>query len=781
MMNKISNKGSIKVSWSDRPENYTKEAKNRIKEHFSKKYDINKHSVNVVFTPSRVTDTGEVIEITSATIENILDNNYQRELMKEWLKREDKLVEFDRLVDLDNKVNSELNIEYKSNSEKRWKVKWLEFNNFLSYGEGNHIDYTKLNGLTIVNSNPGNFAGKTTVTIDVVMFWLYGKTTKTTTNEEIFNRYSNKNELLVRGLMELGGIETVIERRMKRTPKKAGGWTVSNVVNYYDILPDGTEEIQNEENSTKTTLLIKETIGSDKDFEMLVLATEKNLEDLIGLTTTESGKVLTRLIGLEILETKEAVARKMYNEFDKKKKSNSYNLVVLETEIQAHKDKNITNDSSSTEAIVELNNTTADILNLENEKDTYLEKKVVIDTSIATLNPLNIEGDITSITNQGLILKTKIGDVEKSIKELNKIVFDEDLHHSLTKKLNEVSIIFETKRNSLKVIETNIKDLETGSICKTCNRKLDDVDNTEHIEKHKQDAVNIEKEINKLSDEKWSITKDLGDLQEIKKQVDIKNRLELDRDRLQVDIDSLRNKLLSKKTDLKNYRANEDAIKNNLDLDIQITNLKTKLVVLSHTKDGLTQRIERLRIDTQTNYESIENKLKLIDQIKKEGQIDKLFKLYIEIFGKKGLSKIVLRSVLPIINAEVDRLLDGICKFEVEIAIDDKNDVQFLLNEDGVTGQLKSGSGFERTAASLALRSVLGKVSMLPMPNFITFDEILGKVADENYDAIKLLFDRIGEMYDVVFLITHNNTLKEWSSSSITITKENHISKLVIK
>jgi hypothetical protein len=52
---------------------------------------------------------------------------------------------------------------------------------------------------------------------------------------------------------------------------------------------------------------------------MLVLATEKNLEDLIGLTTTESGKVLTRLIGLEILELKETAARAMYNEFSKKK------------------------------------------------------------------------------------------------------------------------------------------------------------------------------------------------------------------------------------------------------------------------------------------------------------------------------------------------------------------------------------------------------------------------------------------------------------------------------
>jgi hypothetical protein len=59
---------------------------------------------------------------------------------------------------------------------------------------------------------------------------------------------------------------------------------------------------------------------------MLVLATEKNLEDLIGLTTTESGKVLTRLIGLEILELKETAARAMYNEFSKEEKSNSYDV-----------------------------------------------------------------------------------------------------------------------------------------------------------------------------------------------------------------------------------------------------------------------------------------------------------------------------------------------------------------------------------------------------------------------------------------------------------------------
>jgi hypothetical protein len=66
---------------------------------------------------------------------------------------------------------------------------------------------------------------------------------------------------------------------------------------------------------------------------MLVLATEKNLEDLIGLTTTESGKVLTRLIGLEILELKETAARAMYNEF-LEEKSNSYDVITLGDEIE---------------------------------------------------------------------------------------------------------------------------------------------------------------------------------------------------------------------------------------------------------------------------------------------------------------------------------------------------------------------------------------------------------------------------------------------------------------
>jgi DNA repair exonuclease SbcCD ATPase subunit len=138
--------------------------------------------------------------------------------------------------------------------------------------------------------------------------------------------------------------------------------------------------------------------------------------------------------------------------------------------------------------------------------------------------------------------------------------------------------------------------------------------------------------------------------------------------------------------------------------------------------------------------------------------------------------------VLPIINSEVQRLLDEVVDFDVEIFINDKNDVQFLLVKDGVSKLLKSGSGLEKTASSLALRAVLGKLSTLPMPNFITFDEVLGKVAPENLEKLKVLFDKIKDMYEIVFFITHNDLVKDWGDNVVTVVKgANNISKISMK
>ena len=157
---RISPYAKIKVYWSDRPENYSKEVKNRIRNHFAKKYGVNKNNIDVQYQPVKFSDNGDVIEITGANIENIMDISYQRELMKEWIKRENKVIDFDRILKLDDKINAELNLNNEEIHHTSWAIKWITINNFLSFGEKNYVPFSRLKGLTVVNSVPANQGGK---------------------------------------------------------------------------------------------------------------------------------------------------------------------------------------------------------------------------------------------------------------------------------------------------------------------------------------------------------------------------------------------------------------------------------------------------------------------------------------------------------------------------------------------------------------------------------------------------------------------------------------------
>lgn len=778
----ISPDSKIKVHWDDLPHNYTKEAKIKIRNYFASKYGVSKNNITVVYRPVRLNDKGEYVEITGAGIENIMDIQYQRSLMKQYLASENKTVDFDRIINLDTKVNGELNLDVSLVIHRHWALKWVMVDNFLSFGENNYMPLSKLRGLTVVNSIPANQGGKTTLTIDAIKYLLHGTTTKTDTNEQIFNSFSDKNELTVRGMIEIESEEIIIERKMKRVAKKDTTWNVTNKVNYYRILPDGEEEALNEEDAKETTKKIKENVGTEKDFEMLVLATEKNLEDLIGLTTTESGKILTRLIGLEILELKEGVARTMHNDFLKNKKSKGFDVITLSTEIEEHKENIIKNEELQTKLVKDLEDAKAEINTAVNAKEALINSKEKIDVTISSMNPSKLEAEIKEIGAEGKEKNDEVTNKKQQILAMGVIKFDEDRHHSLTKTLNVKNTEKALKEADIKRLRQVVENLIAGGICQSCNRKLDNVDNTAHIEAHKKEVLSITKELLKVETDIKDLGSEIDKLNEIKKVSDAKHSLEINVERLEVNVGKLRNEYQQKMNDLKKYKLNLEAIELNKTIDMQIEKIKTDINVSEYNKEQAIINSNKVQAILSGLRTEIENKTKLIDTIKKEEEIDKIFKIYIDLVGKKGISKIVLRSVLPIINAEVQRLLEDIVDFEIEIFIDDKNNVKFLINKDGVTKLLKSGSGLEKTAASLALRCVLGKVSMLPMPNFITFDEVLGKVAPENLEKLKSLFDKIKDMYEIVFFITHNDVVKDWGDNVVTVTKsKNNISSVSIK
>ena len=104
----------------------------------------------------------------------------------------------------------------------------------------------------------------------------------------------------------------------------------------------------------------------------------------------------------------------------------------------------------------------------------------------------------------------------------------------------------------------------------------------------------------------------------------------------------------------------------------------------------------------------------------------------------------------------------------------------FYLVKDGVKSDLTSGSGLERTLASLALRSVLADLSTVPRMTSALIDEVTGRVAQENLEYVHRLLEKIVKNYDHVFIISHLEEVKNWADSNIVIKKENNISKVAL-
>jgi DNA repair exonuclease SbcCD ATPase subunit len=232
---------------------------------------------------------------------------------------------------------------------------------------------------------------------------------------------------------------------------------------------------------------------------------------------------------------------------------------------------------------------------------------------------------------------------------------------------------------------------------------------------------------------------------------------------------------------LKDYVRNIDFIEENRKLESKILGYNQLLETLNVTRDTLRTEIQDLKNDITLKETNISDNQKIIEQILKEEEVLKIFEVYNRMIGKNGISKLVLSSVIPIINYELTRLLDEVCDFEVQLEINNKNEVEFVLIKNNIIKKLKSGSGLETTLASLALRCVLGRVSTLPKPNVIVFDEVLGKVANINLDYVKIFFDKIKKMYETILLISHNPIIQDWGDKIITVEKNNDISSLQIK
>tara|TARA_R110000824_G_scaffold12540_1_gene55108 strand:+ start:246 stop:2573 length:2328 start_codon:yes stop_codon:yes gene_type:complete len=764
----------IKVTWEDIPENFTQERIKRVRSYFQNKYN----SKNVtVLTKGVDRKSGNELDIDLE--QNVMDPVYQRNLMSQFVMANDMGVDIDLLKRLDDKVNAKIADEVEVDTKyKRVYIKNIKFSNFLSFGDDNFLNVEKLGGITVIDSNPPNFGGKSVLAVDLILFLFFNTTTKTTKAMDIFNRFRKSNEVFVQGEVEIDGNDYIIVRKIKRRKTKKGDWSVSTSLEFLERKKDGTLQNFTGEQRRETEKFIKESIGTMNDFLLTVLSTAGNLESLIDSKPTERGNVLSRFIGLEILKDKEIKCKEMYSEWSKKLISNVYNIEDLKQEIKKENEESINLINTNKVNNKSLEKIETEIITNNKIRDELISKKNNdIDLETQKVNPRLLEENIKEELNNLETLHTKLEVYGEN--EQPDSVDLEDLKSKKTE-LNNLILSKTTNNADLRNVNKTIKELEESEICPLCKRNLEDVDHTQEISKLKENSKNLNNILNNENKLITTLEKEIGNLEakklvfdEYEKEILKKERLVLEIGKKELDTNRLTDKL-------KKWKSNKSKLEENTELEKKILTQDSALDILKTNKDSLIREIEG-NTNRISGCEVLisENKIK-IDKIKKENDVNKVFRSYLTVFGKNGIIKTIVKSVVPKLNNELMRLLSDVTDFMVEIKVNDKNEVEFWMvdNDTGVEKLLSTGSGFEKTLASLAIRTVLTKVSCLPRPNITVFDEVLGKVSNENLDQVGIFFRRVKDYFENIFLITHNPLVKEWGDNIVTIDKENNISKL---
>jgi DNA repair exonuclease SbcCD ATPase subunit len=294
------------------------------------------------------------------------------------------------LVDrLDNKVNSQID---KLNENKvkynKWFIKKIEFSNFLSFGNSNVIDFTGLDGITVIESTPKNFGGKSTSSVDLLMFLFFNSTTKTKVNLEIFNKFSDENEVLVKGYITIDNEDFIIERKLIRKQNKSGEFNVTSKLEFFKIKVDGTIDNLSGEQRRETETFITSAIGTEEDFLSTILTTGNNLEQLIESKPTARGQILTKFLGLENLKVKEDIAKEIYNDWGKKLISNTFNIVQLRSDNETYNESIENSKDQIVKLEKDLEGFQTELKRLENRRDEVLIlRNNDIDRDLINTNP----------------------------------------------------------------------------------------------------------------------------------------------------------------------------------------------------------------------------------------------------------------------------------------------------------------------------------------------------------------------------------------------------------
>jgi hypothetical protein len=759
---------------------------NSLRQEVANKYNIPLKNVEINFVPINVDENGDKVALTNDIIKNIQDPQFQQKLFGEWLKiREIDDVNLDEINAIDNSINAHIDFDAYSKF-KQYKFKYVKWKNYLSYGTENYFDFTKLHGLVLLNGVPENQCGKTTLAIDLLRFALFGKAEKSPTLDSVFNIYlPEETEVVVEAGLEIEGNDYIIRRTVTRPSlkKRTARSKAKQKIEYFKIFNGNYELIENceGESSTQTNNIIGETVGSVEDYNLVMSATAYTLSDLLRMGQSDKGKLFSRWLGLLTIEEKEKIAKDIYkNNIQPSLLSNQYNKQNLQDEVANMRAVIQDDEKKKADAQKQLEETRNRLEKFELEKTGILNQKKEIKEELCKKDVTTIENNLEMYNDSLTNKRAQMAQFKDEYALIKDATYDIDKHNQLNSELQqyisktgELKANISQKRDEIKRVQKLIDD----KICPVCQQPIDVANKTKQIDEINtainsliKDGVETKSLIDKTKLEIDKCNEDRQKVEQLEK-------LKLKMTALKVQIDNVKLQISNLKQVLEDIEKNKENIRLNNEIDNKVRLVDENIKTENTIKEAKIKDITNFNLESNMLSLEITKREKVIEKLQEEEILIRNWNIYLQLVGKNGVVKIVLKRALPVINNEIERLISGLCDFKVDLNISDDGKVNIDMIRDGQRMDLGvCASGWEKTIASLALRCSLSNIATLPRSQFVVFDEILSGVSAENMENVMELYRRVMNSYDFILHICHDNSLLDYHNQFITICKKDNVS-----
>ena len=681
-----------------------------------------------------------------------------------------------------------------------WKVKKLKWNNFFNYGEGNEIDFEKLQGLVGVFGR--NYSGKSSV-VDAALYTLFNTTAKGE-RRNVFVINQNKDKASGSIEVEIGGEDYKISRNLTKYDKKLRGKTTKEAKVDLDFTRTSDMESLNGVTRNDTDKAIRNKFGTAEDFFLTSMATQMDPLSFIKEGSTKRKEILAKFLDLEFFDTKFKLAKKDAAELRgvvKRMKGRDWaSELSKKTQVLEEIQQDIDSQEKNCDRLVAgVAKNKHELASIQQQISQIPAEAIDIRKTKASLRKKRYEVYNTNSKQEKnhtrvLSLLEEINSFSELIESVNidALLAKEKEHTEFTNRRVEVSSSLRAASIKLKNNEKKLKLLggvPCGDAFPSCKFICDASKAKLSIDEYRKSQSELTKSLFEV--ELWI---EASEIQEVRKQiaayngaVDRKRKRESSLKDVKFLIEkntslckdlSLEIKRLEAKELL--YEENKEAIESLETLKREEKAIKSLLQKLEKNCKECKRALQCLFIEQGSTKQSIADLREKQSELLEAERNWVAYDLFLQCMHPNGIPYVIIKNKLPLLNEEISKILANIVDFEVFFENNDKKLDINIKHPYYDPRPLSMGSGAEKTLASMAIRLALISITNLPKSELFILDEPATALDHEHMEGFVRLLQMIKTQFKTVLLISHLDSLKDVVDMTIDIEKLDGYAKVKV-